>query len=92
VRIDHLVISEAVLEKLAIKHGVTFEEVEEVCLYTPPRDQVWRKGRGGTMRVFARTYGGRYLFVVLVENTPGVWRVVTARDMNSVERRLYEQR
>lgn len=39
-RVDDLVISEAVLEKLGIKHGVTFEEVEEVCLYTPPRDQV----------------------------------------------------
>ena len=43
------------------------------------------------MRVFARTYGGRYLFVVLVETTPGVWRVVTARDMSSAERRLCEQ-
>jgi uncharacterized protein len=92
VRVDDLVISEAVLEKLAVKHRVAYEEVEEACLYTPPRDQVWRKGRGGTMRIFARTYVGRYLFVVLVETTPGVWRVVTARDMSNDERKLYEQR
>lgn len=90
-RADHLVISENVLEKLAVKHGVTFEEVEEICLYTPPRDQVWRKGRGGTMRVFARTSAGCYLFVVLVEITPGVLRVVTARDMSNAEGRLHEQ-
>ena len=90
-RVGDLVISDAVLEKLAAKRGVVFEEVEEVCLYAALVEQVWRKGRDGAMRVFGRTFSGRYLFVVLVEEEDGAWRVVTARAMGDAERRAYRQ-
>ena len=86
-RVEELVISEAIAEKLAVKHGVTLEEVEEACLYRPAHEQVWRREKGGTMRLFAQTFGGRYLFVVLSDQGDGLWRVVTARDMTDSERR-----
>jgi uncharacterized DUF497 family protein len=87
VRVDELLISEAVLDKLQVKHAVTLEEVEEVCLFLPAREQVWRREREGTMRLFAQTFAGRYLFVVLSNQDEGLWRVVTARDMTESERR-----
>ena len=78
---------EAVLDKLQVKHAVTLEDVEEVCLFLSAREQVWRREREGTMRLFAQTFAGRYLFVVLSKQGEGLWRVVTARDMTESERR-----
>lgn len=86
-RVDELVISDAIAEKLAVKHGVSVDEVEEACLYRPAREQVWRRDRDGTVRLFAQTFGGRYLFVVLADQGDGLWRVVTARNMTDSERR-----
>ena len=56
-RVEELVISESIAEKLAVKHGVTLEEVEEACLYRPAHEQVWRREKGGTMRCSPRPSG-----------------------------------
>ena len=84
-RVDALEVSDQVLDKIEAKHGVSFDEVEDVCY---AEHQV-RRGREGLYRVFGRTQAGRYLLVVLAGQGAGVWRVVTARDMTSQERRLY---
>ena len=88
-RVGDLVISDAVREKLAVKHALSFEEVEEVCLYAPAASQLWRAGREGSALLYGRTFSGRYLVVVLSPKGEGVWRVVTARDMTEHERRGY---
>jgi uncharacterized DUF497 family protein len=90
-RIVDLVISDEVLEKLAVKHGISFSEVEEACLYRGERDQVQRVGRGGVMLLYGRSFAGRYLTVVLAHKKAGAWRVVTARDMTDHERRNYRR-
>lgn len=89
IRIEELLVSEAILEKLAVKHDVAYSELEEACLFAAAQVQIQRNGRDGTLRLFSRAYSGRYLFIVLSRKGPGLWRVVTARDMTVEERREY---
>jgi len=42
IRIDALTIEEYIIEKIARKHGVTFDEVEEACFAT---ERHVRRGR-----------------------------------------------
>lgn len=65
-------------------HGVTPEEVEN-CL----RAAKIRRGRDGRYVALCRTAGGRHLLVVFAYRGAGRVRVVTARDMEPRERRLY---
>ena len=81
-RIESLEVADHILEKIEGKHGVSFTEVEEACL--SERRQI-RRGREG----LSQTATGRYLLVVLINLSGGNWRVATAREMTSSERRLY---
>ncbi len=69
------------------RHGVTPEEVEEVC-HGEPVVQVGKKGRS---LVFGPTLSGRTLAVVLdPESLPeGVYYPVTARPASRGERAIY---
>jgi uncharacterized DUF497 family protein len=87
VRIEALEIDPHIEDKIESKHGVTFEEVEEVCYSA---HQI-RRGREGLYKVFGQTDAGRHLLVVLVNLGGGVWRVATARDMTSGEQRLFRR-
>jgi uncharacterized DUF497 family protein len=88
VRFDALEIDDHILDKIESAHGVPFHEVEEAC-YSPRRHV--RRSRGGLYKVFSQSEAGRYLLVVLVDRTEGVWRVATARAMTDRERRLYRR-
>ena len=74
------------MEKIESKHGVFTDEVEE-C-FKDPRRKI-RKARAGRYHLFARTFEGRYLFVVYVPLDGIEVRVITARDMDDTERRVY---
>jgi uncharacterized DUF497 family protein len=87
-RIDAVEIDEPILDKIETKHRVSFDEVEEACLSL--RRHI-RRGREGLYQVFSQTEDGRYLFIVLADQGGGVWNVVTAREMDQQERRLYQQ-
>ncbi len=87
-RIHALEVDEHILDKIEAKHGVSFEEVSEAC--TSEQRHV-RRGREGLFKVFGRTESGRYLLVVLARQDPGVWKIVTAREMKQQERRLYRR-
>lgn len=69
------------------RHGVTPEEVEEVCRSDP----VVQAGKNGRLLVFAPTALGRLLTVVLdPESSPeGVYYPVTARPASRRERAIY---
>jgi len=69
------------------RHGVRPEEVEEGFFGEP----VLRKGRGGTRIALGRTDAGRLLTVIYVDRPGGAVYVVTARDMDHKERRLYRR-
>jgi len=70
-------------------HGVTPEEIEEVAFEGTP---YIRKGKGGKRYLYGKTIGGRYLFVVYLPVGRGKVRVITARDMETKEKKLYLKR
>ena len=87
VRIAVVEIEDHILDKIETKHGVQWEEVEEVC-YATTRHV--RRGREGLYQVFGQTDSGRYLFIVLADRGGGTWKVATAREMTDGERDLYK--
>ncbi len=72
-----------------LNHGVTPEEIEEIAFEGVP---YIRKGREGKRYLYGKTIGGRYLFVVYMFVGKGEVRVITARDMDAKEKRLYLRR
>lgn len=68
------------------RHQVTAAEVEQV-VNTRPRLTV--TGRSETEYVYGTTDAGRYLLVILAEAMDGRDHVVTARNMDSAERRHF---
>ena len=72
-------------------HGVSSEEVEDICS-SPGR--ILRRGRAGTYAVFGRTAAGRELIVFLAPRgpQPGTFYPITARAMNFRERRYFRAR
>ncbi len=87
-RIEVLEIDPHIEDKLASKHGVTVEEVEEVC------DSPFKplRLRAGLYALLGTTNAGRYVVVVLAPKGGGVWKIVTARDMQPDERRRYRRK
>ena len=69
-------------------HGVTLDEVREAILERP----YWAApGREGTILVYGRTYAGRYLLVVAIDEN-GTAFIVTARDMTDAEKRTFRRK
>ena len=80
------------------RHEVSPEEVEEICSCEDPRPRI-EKGKKSKNRlalnlyyVLGKTAAGRFLFIVLRPNRKGEARVITAREMDSKERRRYGRR
>lgn len=75
------------------KHGVEFMECEEIFfdenqkLFPDERHSISEK----RLWILGRTRKGRYLFVTFTERR-GKIRVVSARDMNHKERRMYHEK
>ena len=88
IRIAELTIADHILDKIERRHGVRFEKVEEACLSD---ERHIRRGRDDSYLVFGRTAAGRYLLVVLVDASDGLWIVVTARNMDASECALYQR-
>lgn len=74
--------------KNEIKHGVTAEEIEQ-CFNNPPFVVFPHKRVSDRRVLLGRTFGGRYLFVVLQHKSDEVARPIHARDMKKNERRIY---
>ncbi len=55
-RIEALEIDEQILDKIEVRHGVTFDEAEQAC-YSDERHV--RRGREGLYKVFSQTGTGR---------------------------------
>lgn len=69
------------------KHNVLAEEVEEVF----SESQLIRVARNERMYALGKTFYGRYLFVVFEKKGNGIIRVITSRDMNKNEKKLYKK-
>ncbi len=92
-RIDSLIWLPQVVDKLAWKHGVSPEEVEEV-LFSKPVFRKIQKGHIPGEDLYAslgRTRAGRYLAVFFIYKLSHEALIISARDMDGKERKLYER-
>lgn len=79
------------VEKLATKHGVEIEEVEEILQSKP---HVRKVGKGNVKgenvyAAFGQTVSGRYLVVFYIRKPAGAVLPISARDMDEGERDYY---
>jgi uncharacterized protein len=80
-----------VVDKLAWKHAVTTDEVEEIFGHTPRYRFIERGDVAGEDLYVAlgQTAAGRYLIVYFVYKTTGEALIVSARDMTPREKKTY---
>lgn len=93
-RIEQFIWLEAIVDKLVSKHGVTPVEAEEV-LYNHPRIRFQEAGHREGEDLYAAynvTSAGRYLVVFFIHKGDSSALVVSAREMESGERRRYERK
>jgi len=79
------------VEKLAAKHGVSTDEIEEV-LNSKPHIRKVSKGdvKGENVyAAFGQTTGGRYLVIFYIRKRTGSILPISARDMDGGERDYY---
>ena len=90
-RITRVVWLRDVVDKLAWKHNVSTDEVEEM-LRNHPRFRFLERGRVSGENLYAaigRTDTGRYLIVYFIHKHGGAALVISARDMDKKERKRY---
>ena len=90
-RIDGLIWLRDIVDKLAWKHQVDPEEVEE-ALNNRPKIRFVEKGERKGEDVYmalGRTDAGRYLAVLFIYKQTKEALIVSARDMADKERKLY---
>ena len=81
------------VDKIAEKHGVATDEVEEV-LFSEPHVRFAEEGRvkGENLYVaFGQTAAGRYLLVFFIRKHQIAALPITARDMTRAERRYHHE-
>ncbi len=92
--INDIIWQDAIVQKIFKKHAVTTDEVEEVFFNRPK----YRKAQKGKFEgedlyyAYGKTDSGRYLLVVFVYKKTKDALVVSARDMQSDERKRYEKK
>jgi hypothetical protein len=82
------------VDKLAGKHHVTQDEVEEV-FFDRPRYRFVELGYRPGEDVYVasgQTDGGRYLIVFFIQKPSHRALILSARDMDETERRRYERK
>jgi uncharacterized DUF497 family protein len=82
-----------IIDKLNWKHGVIPEEVEEI-LFSNPEVRKVQKGHKKGEDLYAalgRTESGRYLIVYFIYKITREALILSARDMDQRERKIYER-
>jgi len=92
--IDDFIWLSDVLDKLAVKHNITDEEVEEVFFDRPQYRFVESGHRPGedVYSASGQTDAGRYLIVFFIHKPDNTALILSARDMDGKERRRYERK
>ncbi|MCJ7435833.1 MAG: BrnT family toxin [Anaerolineales bacterium] len=83
-----------IVDKLAWKHNVTTDEVEEV-FNLAPRYRFIEQGNVDGENLYAalgRTDAGRYLIVFFIHKITGDALIVSARDMTNSERKIHARK
>jgi uncharacterized DUF497 family protein len=94
VRIEEIIWLEAIIEKLAVKHRVDPNEVEQVLRKKPKFRFVEKGDRKGEDIYLAlgQTDSGRYLAVLFIQKPFAQALILSARDMADKERKLYARK
>jgi uncharacterized DUF497 family protein len=90
-QISEIVWLQKILDKISIKHRLTGEEVEEV-FGNKPRYRFIESGEVEDEHVYSalgRTDAGRYVTVIFILKAHRRALIITARDMDRKERKLY---
>ena len=91
--IDDFVWLPDIVEKLAIKHGVTQDEVEEL-FFNRPRYRFVESGHRAGEDVYSasgQTDAGRYVIAFFILRSDNTALILSARDTDQGERRRYER-
>jgi hypothetical protein len=85
---------DAIVEKIAWKHGVLPHEVVEIFT---GKCRIFKSEKGkvegeDVYNALGRTKGGRLLSVFFIRKLGNKALIITARDMNARERRRYEKK
>ncbi len=80
-----------IVDKISWKHHVATEEVEEVLNHSPLYRFIEMGDVAGEdlYSALGRTEAGRYLIVFFIHKATGEALIVSARNMNKTEKRLY---
>ncbi len=92
--IDDFIWLPDIVEKLVVKHQVDPEEAEDV-FFNKPRFRFVESGYRSGEDVYSasgQTDAGRYLIVFFIRKPGNLALILSARDMNKKERRLYERK
>lgn len=92
--IDDFIWLPNIVEKLAVKHRVSQDEVEEV-FFDEPYYRFAEAGYRAGEDVYSasgQTDAGRYLIVFFIYKSPNTALIISARDMDARERQHYERR
>ncbi|HLC15963.1 MAG TPA: BrnT family toxin [Thermodesulfovibrionia bacterium] len=90
-RIEGFIWYRDIVDKLLWKHDVSREEVEEV-FHNKPKFKLLEKGKIKSENLYSargQTNAGRYLSVLFIYKQTKEALIVTARDMDSKERKNY---
>ena len=94
-------VSSGVKEKLLTKHNIEIWEIEEV-IYDDP--YAFSLTHQDCYFIYGQTFAGRYLLVLVrvlskqetgelgYESSANVLKIITARDMNQKQRRMYNKK
>jgi len=94
VYIDEFIWRPDIIEKLAVKHQVAPEEVEDI-FFNRPRIRFHEKGHVQGEHMYSalgQSDAGRYLIVFFIFEPVNRALIISARDMNRSERRYYERK
>ncbi len=91
VKINELIWPQDRVDHIA-RHGVTPEEVEQVCFGNPLVERAKSRGENPVHYVRGQTDAGRYLLCVIIVLPDAKGYPVTARDMTEREKQRYRQR
>jgi uncharacterized DUF497 family protein len=87
--IEHVRWKDYIVDKIIERHAVTPDEVEEVIYDSDPEIRRFGKNR---YLIWGQSCAGRYLFIVVEEESHGVFVPLTARDMTESEKRAFKKR
>ena len=82
-------IQDHIRDKIAIKHGILSEEIDEAFYNSTMRI---RRTRASLYKLYSQTDAGRYVVLIAAYRGSGRWQIATARDMSEAERREFQHR